>query len=241
MEPRYESGLRSVDRSSRRRATLASVVAMALLGLVIARPWGSAPATDTSPTAPSVAPSVVSGQRPAPSVRSVAIEVPSWPVVPSHPRALSVTSGDAERLLRPPADRSAEWSVADAGARPRLADDGSWVDWLAVPVAPATDAPGTVVMWPGTGLCTDLPVLQGGPSFIAVSAPDRVARVPHLTGWWSDGTRVASLDGSVRQVVGSTGLGVLERLDGSRWPSGRYEFHVSIGARTLAMTVCLAG
>ena len=90
-------------------------------------------------------------------------------------------------------------------------------------------------------LCAGYPTIYDRPSFVAVTAPTDLAPDWRLVGWWTDGGRVASLDGSVRQIpsTGSRGISYLERVDGAPWPSGRYEFHVISGERTVALTVCL--
>ena len=242
MGPGYESAPRPIGPSSRRRATLAAAAALAFIGLVVVKPWGIT-STDARPADRDVAPSVMAGLRLAPSALPVPTDMPAWPVAVSRSQPSAGTTSGAEELVDRLDARSTGWGLADGGSGPRLAYDGSWVDWQPVPVAPATEGPGSIVVWPGTGLCTDLPVLRGGPSFIAVSAPPHLSPTWQLTGWWSDGTRVASLVGSVRRIPtpGSPRLVILERLDGSPWPAGRYEFHVSVGDRTLAMTACLGG
>jgi hypothetical protein len=74
-----------------------------------------------------------------------------------------------------------------------------------------------------------------------VTAPADLVPDWRLVGWWTDGGKVASLDGSVRQIspAGDRGISYLERVDGAPWPPGRYEFHVIAGKRTVALTVCL--
>jgi hypothetical protein len=77
---------------------------------------------------------------------------------------------------------------------------------------------------------------------VAVTAP--VDTIPYfrVVGWWTDGGRVASLAGSVRQAApsGANGIRYLERVDQAPWPAGRYEFHVFQGDAIVALTVCMA-
>ena len=88
-----------------------------------------------------------------------------------------------------------------------------------------------------------MPALADWPAFIAVTAPRSLSADWHLTGWWSDGSRVANLAGSLREVSspGERGIKYLTRLDGATWPAGRYEFHAIDGTDEVALTICLTG
>ena len=127
--------------------------------------------------------------------------------------------------------------------RPQIVRDEPWVDWAAVVPEATSQAADRIATWPGTGICTGIPVLLDRPTAIGVSTSIDLGADPPIEAWWSDGGRTAALEGSIRELyaLGDGGLTVLERLDGSAWPAGRYEFHVGRGDRILALVVCLAG
>jgi hypothetical protein len=112
-----------------------------------------------------------------------------------------------------------------------------------VPVKPeaATEGPIYVVLWPGTGICAGVPRLLDQPLFFAVTSSLDLPVDRRLEAWWTDGGRVASLDGSVHQItpVGDRGISYLVRNDLAPWPAGRYEFHVEGGGHTYAVTICI--
>ncbi len=112
-----------------------------------------------------------------------------------------------------------------------------------MPVKPeaATDSPIFVVLWPGTGICAGVPRLLDQPLFFAVTSSRDLPVDRRLEAWWTDGGRVASLDGSLHQItpVGDRGISYLVRNDLAPWPAGRYEFHVEGGGRTYAVTICI--
>ena len=119
--------------------------------------------------------------------------------------------------------------------------DEPWTDWAPVAVEIVDGGPARVATWPGTDLCAGHPVINDRPTLVAVTTPRDVAPDRVLRGWWTDGTNVASLDGSVVQVTppGNRGISYLERVDRAPWPPGRYEFHVVAGQRSVSLTVCL--
>lgn len=242
MNTRYELNPSPVGPSPRRRAFLLVVaVPLVLLSLVVVKPWetpshGNTPAADLSTPSPPAGRAATRVSRPDPSQAAVA----SWPVVSSGARANGDEPTPAEMLAGRVA-MPAGWTVGDGGPGRRPNRDDPWVDWLPVSVIPSTDAPGTIVIWPDTGLCTGVPVLDDRPTFITVSAPADLPRGWRLNGWWSDGIRYARLDASVRLIAASAhrSLGYIERLDQTPWPAGRYEIHVVTGQQVLALTMCL--
>jgi hypothetical protein len=162
--------------------------------------------------------------------------------------ATSVASGpvvgavaEAEAALASLKVRSGTWGVGATGAGPRLVRDEPWLDWAPVTPEEVDGPPAHIAIWPGTGLCVGFPTIFDRPTFVAVTTPLHLDPAESLVGWWTDGGRVASLTGSIREVgPRSSGVGYLERVDQGPWPAGRYEFHLETGGRTLALTVCLA-
>jgi hypothetical protein len=139
------------------------------------------------------------------------------------------------------ASRAGSWGIATVGNGPRIVRDEPWVDWAAVVPGSSTRAADRIATWPGTGICTGLPVVFDLASFVAVTTPADVADDPPIEGWWSDGGRIVSLDGSIRErsASGSGGIAYVERIDGSAWPAGRYAFDVGRGDETVSLVVCL--
>jgi hypothetical protein len=247
VEPGYEFTPRPIGPSSRWRAAATAFACIAFIGLVIVKPWGEPMTAEEPIPAPSrpspsaaTSPSLLPSDAPAAADASAGRAVLSWPVASTRPRAIGYGVAEAESLAVATADRSHGWAVGDGGSGPRFVHDEAWLAWRAVAVAAAGETPTSIVVWPGTGLCTGLPMLQDRPTFVAVLAPPGVPPGGRITGWWSDGTRVAALAGSIRQVpaTGAPRLQFLERIDGSRWPSGRYELHISSAERTVALTFC---
>jgi hypothetical protein len=224
MEPGYEITPARLGRSSHRRVAVVAASIVVLLGLVVVKPWaGSAPADRQEPAVAS-------------SATAAAVVPPSAAANGGPSRA--ATSTDIGSL----AAHAGTWGVGDGGAGPRLIRDEPWLDWQDVVPETSSDIPDRIATWPGTDICERLPVLFDRPLFVAVTAPIDLQADWRLEGWWSDGGRVASLDGSVRQMSppGVGGISYLERLDGQPWPDGRYEFHVVASDSTLALTFCLA-
>jgi hypothetical protein len=97
------------------------------------------------------------------------------------------------------------------------------------------------MIWPGGTICGGLPAIYDNPSIVAVTAPSALVPDWRLTGYWTDGSHIGTLEGSIRQVspAGNRGISYLERTDRAAWPRGRYEFHVTAGERSVALTVCI--
>jgi hypothetical protein len=131
--------------------------------------------------------------------------------------------------------------MAALGNGPRFVRDEPWVDWAAVAPEHSARAANRIGTWPGTGICTGLPVVLDRPSIVAVTTPADTDDDLPIEGWWSDGGRIASLDGSIRVLPasGSRGVTYLERVDGSTWPAGRYAFDVGRGDDIVSLVVCL--
>jgi hypothetical protein len=122
-----------------------------------------------------------------------------------------------------------------------LVREEPWVDWAPVAPEEVDGPPAHIAVRPGTDLCLGYPVIFDRPTVVALTTPLHLDPAELPVGWWTDGGRVASLTGSIRELTpGSTGIGYLERVDRAPWPAGRYEFHIETGGRTLALTVCLA-
>ena len=231
---------------SRRRWVIVAVGATMLVAIAVAKPWGSpatTPTGDVALAAPSATPV-------ASVIEPTAASLPSEPVIaePTWPVAV----GEAGRIPAPdPRDPSTtatmaqfagSWGVAALGSGPRFVRDEPWAEWTAVSPATSRKSPDRILTWPGTGICTNTPVVDERPSVVAITTPVGATPDRPIEGWWADAGHVGSLDGSIRELSasGPPGVAYLERLDGSPWPSGRYEFHVSRGARIIALVVCLA-
>jgi hypothetical protein len=212
----YEVRPVPVGRPARQWPIAVAAVTIAILALVVIKPWAWS-------SAPTVPPAIAVTE--AGPVQSVAIAQPVTPAEAPTIGSLATHSG--------------KWGVGIAGLG--VDDDPAWVDWTAVDPEPAGDTPIRIAMWPGTGVCADVPVLHERPLFFAVTGPLDLPVDRRLVAWWSDGGRTASLDGSIRQVtaVGDLGVSYVVRLDRSTWQAGRYEFHVVAGDRRVSLTVCV--
>jgi hypothetical protein len=216
------------------------VAAGAFLALVLLKPW-SAPARPES-EAVTASPGPVASPafalipvRPGPEI------APVWPAESTPSILASATAAQAEGAIRGLTIHSGQWGVGNAGVGPRMLRDEPWTDWVATIPEAVEDGPLHIATWPGTDVCAGLPAIYDDPSLVAVTAPSDLVPDWRLTGWWTDGSLVASLGGSVFQVsaAGNRGISYLERTDRAPWPAGRYEFHVSAGQSTVALTVCI--
>lgn len=242
MESGYEIEPGPLGRSTRRTPAIVAAVVVVLC-IVIAKPWQGPPTTPPpADGAAAAVPSTPTAASPRPVASSLPtpIETPPWPAATGGPRATSLPSW-ADAVLAPLVRHSGTWGIGDGGAGFRFIRDSPWVGWVEVAPVASQSTPGTVLIWPGTDLCAGLPTLDDRPAFIAVTTPRRLSVDWHLTGWWSDGNRVASLGDSVRQISspGERGIKFLERRDLAAWPTGRYEFHVVDGDSTVSLTICL--
>lgn len=245
----YEIAPARLGRSSPRRGLGAVVVVAVFLGLAIIKPWGGTSGPDPWPSSPVSVRAEATSSTPAPSLAAVARRVatppeaePSWPIDLNHTTANDPSALVAQEAIKSLTIHSGLWGVGDAGVGPRLLRDEPWSDWAAVAPEPSSEPPDRIVKWPGTSLCDGYPTINDKPLVVAVTAP--VDTVPNfrMVGWWTDGGRVASLAGSVRQAVpsGASGIRYLERVDQRPWPAGRYEFHVFAGNEIIALTVCIS-
>lgn len=247
----YEMEPAPIGRRKDRRPPAIVAAVVIFLTVVVLKPWdGAAVAPSTvlvGPTATvpvasagevAAAGSVVSPVRqwPAPTSR-----VSPWPATASPSTPSGRSSSLVVKALGTLATHAGTWGVGNAGAGPRLLRDEPWADWAAVAPEAVGDAPAHIATWPDTDACMDVPAIFDRPSIVAITAPDELVPNWHPVGWWTDGTSVADLVGSVRQVssAGNNGITYLERIDSAPWPPGRYEFHVIAGGRTVALTVCL--
>jgi len=213
----YEVRPVPVGRPARQWPIVVVALTVSILAVVVVKPW----AWWSAPTAPTAI--VVTEARPV------------------QPQAIAGPVAGAEApTIGSLATHSGKWGVGIAGLGDD-SDDPGWVEWTPVDPEPASDTPIRIAMWPGTGVCADVPVLHQRPLFFAVTGPLDLPVDRRLLAWWSDGGRTASLDGSIRQVtaVGDLGVSYLVRLDRSTWQAGRYEFHVVAGARRVSLTVCV--
>jgi hypothetical protein len=138
------------------------------------------------------------------------------------------------------AARSGAWGVGVGGNGPRLVREEPWTDWAAVD--PGVAWGGTsLTLWPDTGLCMSAPRLLDRPSLVAITVPSGLVPDWRVAGWWTDGSDTASLEGIVRQISppGNRRITYLERVDGARWPDGRYEFDIQAGDHRSSLTVCI--
>jgi hypothetical protein len=133
------------------------------------------------------------------------------------------------------------WGVGSGGSGPRMVRDDPWTDWAPVKPVSSGSLPDNLVVWPGTGICHDTPILFDRPVLMAVTVPGGLMPDWRVVGWWTDGVSTTDLTGTIRQISppGNRTITYLERTDSAPWPSGRYEFHVVSGDHELALTVCL--
>lgn len=242
METRYEVERVPIGRR-RDRVVPAIVGAMALvLAVVLAKPWAEPSAS------PSAAPALIVAATPGlPSAGDATPDrarVPGssgWPAAATPARLDLTAVSQAETAIGLLSAHSGTWGVGNSGVGPRLLRDEPWSDWAAVTPEVTGDAPSRIGTWPGTAVCAGLATIYDRPSLVAITAPSELAPDWRLAGWWTDGTNVAPLIGSIHQVspAGNRGISYLERTDRAPWPAGRYEFHVISGTTTLSLTICL--
>jgi hypothetical protein len=214
------------------------------IAVVVAKPWGGPVATQPVAVATTASASASAG----PSTSGAAAPLPvsvlpeTWPVTAvgdASVRGVEPRDPSASGRL---ASHAGSWGVAALGNGPRIVRDEPWVDWAPVLPERTTQAADRISTWPGTGICTGLPVVLDLPSVVAVTTPTDVVLDRPIEGWWSDGGRIAWLDGSIRVLsgVGSVGVTYLERVDGSTWPAGRYAFDIGRGDAIVSLVICLA-
>ena len=234
MEPGFKVETGPVARRSSRGAMVIGLAMVVGLAVVVAKPWvPSVPAPNAS-----AAPVAVVAT-PSPSSSETATEASAWPVVPSRESASAGSSTSSARAVAALfVDHAGDWGI---GAVTRSVGSGDTSSiWAAVTPEPTSDSPNEIAMWPGTEVCGGLPTLDSLPTVIGLTTPPQLRPSGSVAGWWTDGVRVASVVGSIRRLaIGAPGVALLERVDGSPWPAGRYEFHVA-GPTTLALSVCLA-
>jgi hypothetical protein len=237
MEPGYENAPEPLGRPRSRRLPVVVGMIALLAAIAIAKPWaGPEPRGSTADVRPSPPEAAGASSRP-----DVTAADPGWPAVSVASGPVGVAVTEAESALPSLAGRSGIWGVGGTGAGPRLVREEPWVDWAPVAPEEVDGPPAHIAVRPGTDLCLGYPVIFDRPTVVALTTPLHLDPAELPVGWWTDGGRVASLTGSIRELTpGSTGIGYLERVDRAPWPAGRYEFHIETGGRTLALTVCLA-
>jgi hypothetical protein len=216
------------------------LIAAVLLGVALVKPWTAQPAPAAEVVTASPVPFASSAFALIP-IRPEAQLAPVWPAESVPSLLADATASQVEGALGGLALHSGQWGVGNAGVGPRMLRDEPWTDWVAAVPEIVDGGPLHVMTWPGTSMCGDLPDIYDNPSLVAVTTPSALVPDWRLTGWWTDGSKVAALSGSVRQVspAGNRGISYLERTDRAPWPPGRYEFHVIAGERTVALTVCI--
>jgi hypothetical protein len=240
MDPGYDVEPRPVRRSTHRGVWLGVLIAAVLLGVALVKPWTAQPAPAAEVVTASPVPFASSAFALIP-IRPEAQLAPVWPAESVPSLLADATASQVEGALGGLALHSGQWGVGNAGVGPRMLRDEPWTDWVAAVPEIVDGGPLHVMTWPGTSMCGDLPDIYDNPSLVAVTTPSALVPDWRLTGWWTDGSKVAALSGSVRQVspAGNRGISYLERTDRAPWPPGRYEFHVIAGERTVALTVCI--
>ncbi len=218
---------------------------MLFIALLMVKPWDARTKVqpDVIAALPSPSASASPTTSPAFVVEGVAPALPeTWPVTRANGAGVrAVDRRDPSMQSRLASRIGGAWGVATLGNGPRFVRDEPWVDWAAVPPERSSRAADRIATWPGAGICAGLPVVFDRPSIVAVTTPAGVADDPPIEGWWSDGGRIASLDGSIRvlSAFASPGVAYLERIDGSTWPAGRYAFDVGSGDAIVSLVVCL--
>lgn len=215
-------------------AALVAVLAIAFLGLAIAKPW-SGGRVEASP-APS--PSVVARASPSPSPASSSIRVDAvdWPTLMA-----AVVPHDAwgiELLSSPGGSTAVQGRTITLAGGQRLVD--RWWPILALPDDPAPGGSASAsrppMQAPGGAVST---VLGNGPApirFLGVTSPAVEAAID-LRVWFvpEDGSAARWLD--IRPLVGDLGLGewiLPPPLDGgtplAQWPSGFFRIDALVGS-----------
>ena len=215
------------------------------VALLLVKPWGGPTQTPSDAIAAMPPPWASTNPTASNALLQVAVAPPvpeTWPVTVADEAGGRAGDRRAPSMQSRLASHTGTWGMAALGNGPRFVLDEPWVDWAAVPPSQSRRAADRIATWPGTGICTGLPVVLDRPSIVAVTTPASVADDPPIEGWWSDGGRIASLDGSIRvlSAFGSRGVTYLERVDGSTWPPGRYAFDVGRGDEIVSLVVCLA-
>ena len=241
MDTGYEMEPERVGRTRSRRVPALVGTAVLVLAVVIAKPWANAQPAPAKPVPDLLAVTAASPARDRrgpgddrPGVHAAA--VPTWPVQPGPLNAPTLISAQAESALPMLDVRRGTWGIGVIGVGPRLSRDATWADWTAIEPevvqGPAQDGLARhVLIWPGTGLCTGVPVTDDHPRIVAVTLPVDIRRGANVgdgwSGWWTDGGRAASIDDSVTVVAmrDQSGIAAIERIDRTPWPIGRYEFH----------------
>lgn len=244
-QPAYEVRPVTIPRRSGLRPALAVGLAAILVGLVIVKPWtwiGEPRSPGIAVVLPALSsPSAVADPTAAVTPDAPFPTTPGWPVLAQAGDPVGDPGVRLPLTIGSLARRSGTWGVGDAGLGPRIQREEPWADWVPVKPEAASDSPIYVVLWPGTGICAGVPRLLDQPLFFAVTSSPELPVDRRLEAWWTDGGRVASLDGSVHQItpVGDRGISYLVRNDLAPWPAGRYEFHVAGGGRAYAVTICI--
>ena len=240
MEDGYEMEPGPIGRSNRRRASFVVGAVLVSLVVVIVKPWAVAPTgarVEPSPGLP-IASAAVAAQA---AVAAIAQAAPTWPAATIVTAEAAAATSETEGARAELTIHSGAWGVGSAGVGPRILREEPWSDWAAAVPETAADYPAHIPRWPGTGVCTGLPTIYDRPSLVAITTPADLAPDWRLDGWWTDGGHAATLEGSLRESspAGDPGVRYLERTDNAKWPPGLYEFHVSSGRTTVALTVCL--
>ncbi len=245
METRYEVERVPIGRRHDRKVPAAVAALLVVLAIVISKPWaGTTPSASLPPAglvAPNPDPTPALTAGPAPAALAGVPAASGWPAAASPARFDATAASQAEMAIGLLSVHSGTWGVGNSGVGPRLLRDEPWFDWAAVSPQVASDAPSHVGTSPDTPVCAGLATIYDRPSLVAITAPSELVPDWRLVGWWTDGTAVAPLNGSIRQVspAGNRGISYLERTDRAPWPPGRYEFHVIAGRTTVALTICL--
>jgi hypothetical protein len=227
-----------------RRVAISVAVVVLLLAAVILKPWEGAASGDPIRQAVAVAdagsphPSASTPASPRPTPTDSSIR--PWPARTVPPASAGPTDL-GERLIARLAPHAGTWGVGSAGIGPRILREEPWADWVAVAPEAFHHALTRMRTWPDAEACSDAPAVFDRPSLIGITVPTTMPSTWKLGGWWTDGTHVVDLGGSLRDVSppASDGIGYFERIDGAPWPAGRYEFHVMLDDGTFVLTVCL--
>jgi hypothetical protein len=234
MEPGFKVETGPVARRSSRGAMAVGLAMVVGLAVVVAKPWIPSVPVPNASTAPLA---VVA--TPKPSSSATASEASAWPVAPSREGGSAGSSTSSARAVAALlVDHAGDWGIGAVTGSVGSANASSI--WAPVTPEPTSDSPSGIALWPGTEVCGGLPTLDSLPTVIGLTTPPQLRPSGSVVAWWTDGVRVASVVGSIRRLaIGAPGVALLERVDGSPWPAGRYEFHVA-GPTTLALSVCLA-
>jgi hypothetical protein len=220
--------------SAHRRLSPAVIglASVALLVLVVAKPWGSGLDLAASPGASAMAGvAIVSGPTAGPSPG------PTGPV----PALSDVAARTLVAFPGPP--RPGAWGVS-VGLDTTDDSSGAWTMWSEwVPLDPVSERPEPPIRdaQPIGTDCSSVPTLPAAPSILGITVPEAMSTDFSVLGWLSNGPWTEPLDDELARldVPGTSQVAAVARRDGLAFPDGRYELHLLTADHVTALGFCL--